>query len=168
MGYILLRFFHISLCRRLVRCRSRICIGSCRRSQQTHKVGWNDPSVNLLCAKTNFLSENVRNGAAFRCIEAIGQAVSYGMNTQTTSNPLVGLYVFKIEKGYYTIAMADYVANKLSSCVSFALLGAALIPMAMLVNTTPDRIPADLVAEEQKAADEKWASNWPREFRGGR
>jgi hypothetical protein len=40
------------------------------------------------------ITENVRNGAAFRCIEAIGQAIAYGMNTQTTSDPLVGLYVF--------------------------------------------------------------------------
>lgn len=40
-----------------------------------------------------FFLENVRNGAAFRCIEAIGQAIAYGMNTQTTSNPLIGLYV---------------------------------------------------------------------------
>ena len=40
------------------------------------------------------IAENVRNGAAFRCIEAIGQAIAYGMNTQTTSDPLVGLYVF--------------------------------------------------------------------------
>jgi hypothetical protein len=35
--------------------------------------------------------ENVRNGAAFRCIEALGQAIAYGMNTQTKSDPLVGL-----------------------------------------------------------------------------
>jgi hypothetical protein len=42
-----------------------------------------------------------------------------------------------------------------SSCVTFALLGAALFPMIMLVNTTPDRIPADVVAEEQDAAREK-------------
>jgi hypothetical protein len=42
------------------------------------------------------IAENVRNGAAFRCIEAIGQAIAYGMNTQTTSNPLVGLYVFQL------------------------------------------------------------------------
>jgi hypothetical protein len=40
--------------------------------------------------------ENVRNGAAFRCIEAIGQAVAYGMNTQTTSDPLIGLYVLLV------------------------------------------------------------------------
>lgn len=40
--------------------------------------------------------ENVRNGAAFRCIEAIGQAVAYGMNTQTTSDPMIGLYVLSI------------------------------------------------------------------------
>ena len=36
-------------------------------------------------------SENVRNGAAFRCIEAAGQAVAYGMNTQIETNPLVEL-----------------------------------------------------------------------------
>lgn len=39
--------------------------------------------------------------------------------------------------------------------MTFALLGAALLPMIMLVNTTPDRIPADVVAEEQNAAHEK-------------
>jgi hypothetical protein len=33
--------------------------------------------------------------------------------------------------------------------VTFALLGAALLPMIMLVNTTPDRIPADEIAEQQ-------------------
>ncbi|KAL5339843.1 major facilitator superfamily domain-containing protein [Aspergillus crustosus] len=71
--------------------------------------------------------ENVRNGAMFRCIEAIGQAIAYGMNTRTTSDPLVGFIV------------------------TFALLGASLIPMIMLVNSTPDRIPADVVAEEQCA-----------------
>ncbi|KAK2767524.1 hypothetical protein FQN54_003681 [Arachnomyces sp. PD_36] len=79
--------------------------------------------------------ENVRNGAAFRCIEAIGQAIAYGMNTQTTSNPLIGF------------------------CVTFALLGAALLPMIMLVNTTPDRIPADVIAEQQDAAHEKIEDN---------
>ncbi|GLI82052.1 hypothetical protein PoHVEF18_010452 [Penicillium ochrochloron] len=75
--------------------------------------------------------ENVRNGAAFRSIEAVGQAIAYGMNTQTTSNPLVGF------------------------CVTFGLLAAALGPMIMLVNTTPDRIPADVIAEQQDAAREK-------------
>lgn len=39
--------------------------------------------------------------------------------------------------------------------MTFALLAAALYPMIMLVNTTPDRIPADVVAEEQNAAREK-------------
>ena len=39
--------------------------------------------------------------------------------------------------------------------MTFGLLGASLIPMIMLVNTTPDRIPADVVAEEQAAAREK-------------
>ncbi|KAJ5682057.1 uncharacterized protein N7477_001997 [Penicillium maclennaniae] len=74
----------------------------------------------LLSSFATDAQENVRNGAAFRCIEAIGQAISYGMNTQTTNNPSPALY-----------------------------------PMIMLVNTTPDRIPADVVAEEQDAALEK-------------
>jgi hypothetical protein len=39
--------------------------------------------------------------------------------------------------------------------VTFGLLGAAIIPMIMLVNSTPDQIPADVVAEQQKAAEEK-------------
>ncbi|KAJ5160189.1 uncharacterized protein N7482_007193 [Penicillium canariense] len=85
----------------------------------------------LLSSFATDAQENVRNGAAFRCIEAIGQAISYGMNTQTTGDPLTGF------------------------CVTFALLGAALVPMIMLVNMTPDRIPADVVAEQQNAAREK-------------
>ncbi|KAL2812267.1 major facilitator superfamily domain-containing protein [Aspergillus granulosus] len=88
----------------------------------------------LLSSFATDAQENVRNGAAFRCIEAVGQAIAYGMNTQTTSNPLIGF------------------------CVTFALLGVSLLPMIMLVNTTPDQIPADLVAEEQRAAEEKIAA----------
>lgn len=45
----------------------------------------------ILRQETNSLIENVRNGAAFRCIEAVGQAIAYGMNTQTTNDPMVGL-----------------------------------------------------------------------------
>ena len=41
--------------------------------------------------------------------------------------------------------------------MAFALLGAALLPMIMLVNTTPDRIPADVIAEQQQHADRKEA-----------
>ncbi|KAE8146598.1 major facilitator superfamily domain-containing protein [Aspergillus avenaceus] len=85
----------------------------------------------LLSSFATDAQENVRNGAAFRCIEAIGQAISYGMNTQTTSDPLVGF------------------------CVTFALLGAALLPMILLVNTTPDQIPADVIAEQRNTASEK-------------
>lgn len=41
--------------------------------------------------------------------------------------------------------------NKLySSCITFALMAAALGPMIILTNDTPDRIPADLIAEEQE------------------
>lgn len=36
---------------------------------------------------------NVRNGAAFRCLEAVGQAIAYGMNTKTSTSPLVGMLV---------------------------------------------------------------------------
>ncbi|KAJ2974755.1 hypothetical protein NQ176_g5888 [Zarea fungicola] len=79
----------------------------------------------LLSSFATNAQDNVRNGAAFRCIEAIGQAIAYGMNTQTTSAPLVGF------------------------CVTFALLGASLLPMIMLVNSTPEQIPADEIAREQ-------------------
>lgn len=34
-------------------------------------------------------------------------------------------------------------------------MAAALYPMLLLVNQTPDRIPADIIAEEQDAADGK-------------
>ena len=74
---------------------------------------------------------NVRNGAAFRCLEAVGQAISYGMNTQIKTSPLIGF------------------------CVTFGLMGLAVMPMLTLVNMTPDRIPADVIAEEQERHVEK-------------
>ena len=40
-------------------------------------------------------------------------------------------------------------------CVSFALMALAFGPMLMLVNQTPDRIPADVIAEEQERAESK-------------
>ncbi|KAK8009611.1 hypothetical protein PG989_000544 [Apiospora arundinis] len=80
----------------------------------------------LLSSFATDAQANVRNGAAFRCLEAIGQAISYGMNTQIQTSPLIGFIV------------------------SFALMGACLGPMIILVNSTPDRIPADVVMEEQE------------------
>jgi hypothetical protein len=74
---------------------------------------------------------NVRNGAAFRCLEAVGQAISYGMNTQIKTSPLIGF------------------------CVTFGLMALAFVPMLILVNQTPDRIPADVIAEEQERAESK-------------
>ncbi|OTB02562.1 hypothetical protein M426DRAFT_322496 [Hypoxylon sp. CI-4A] len=85
----------------------------------------------LLSSFATDAQANVRNGAAFRCLEAIGQAISYGMNTQIKSNPLIGF------------------------CVTFALMGLAVGPMLVLVNKTPDRIPADVIMEEQEAQKEK-------------
>jgi hypothetical protein len=74
---------------------------------------------------------NVRNGAAFRCIEAVGQAISYGMNTQITTSPMIGF------------------------CVTFALMAAAFVPMLLLVNSTPDRIPADVVLEGKEVEEKE-------------
>ncbi|OCF62016.1 membrane protein [Kwoniella mangroviensis CBS 10435] len=68
---------------------------------------------------------NVRNGAAFRCMEAIGQAVAYGMKSKTDESPLIGF------------------------CVTFGLMALGLPPFIVLVNNTPDRIPADVMAEEE-------------------
>ncbi|CAI6294118.1 unnamed protein product [Periconia digitata] len=85
----------------------------------------------LLSSFATDAQSNVRNGAAFRCLEAIGQAISYGMNTQIKTSPLIGF------------------------CVTFGLMAIAVPPMLMLVNSTPDRVPADVIAEEQARADEK-------------
>lgn len=79
----------------------------------------------LLSSFATDAQSNVRNGAAFRCIEAVGQAVSYAMNTQIKTSPLIGF------------------------CVTFGLMGAAFAPMLALVHQVPDRIPADVLLEEQ-------------------
>lgn len=44
-------------------------------------------------------------------------------------------------------------------CVNFGLLALAMGPMLMLVNSTPDRIPADVTAEEQDRAENKLAGD---------
>ncbi|RYO83481.1 hypothetical protein DL764_009452 [Monosporascus ibericus] len=80
----------------------------------------------LLSSFATDAQANVRNGAAFRCLEAVGQAISYGMNTQTKANPLIGF------------------------CVTFGLMAASLAPMIILVNSTPDHIPADVILEGQE------------------
>lgn len=53
------------------------------------------------------------------------------MNTQIETSPLIGF------------------------CVTFALMALAFGPMLVLVNQTPDRIPADVIAEEQERAESK-------------
>lgn len=53
------------------------------------------------------------------------------MNTQIKTSPLIGM------------------------CVTFALMALSLLPMLMLVNSTPDRIPADVAAGEQDCAENK-------------
>ncbi|KAI0847192.1 MFS general substrate transporter [Daldinia vernicosa] len=85
----------------------------------------------LLSSFATDAQSNVRNGAAFRCLEAVGQAISYGMNTQIKANPLIGF------------------------CVTFALMAVAVGPMLVLVNATPDRIPADVILEAQEAQQEE-------------
>ncbi|KAK4233021.1 major facilitator superfamily domain-containing protein [Achaetomium macrosporum] len=82
----------------------------------------------LLSSFATDAQANVWNGAAFRCLEAVGQAISYGMNTQIEASPLIGFIV------------------------SFALMAVALGPMLLFVRSTPDRIPADVVVEQQEKA----------------
>jgi hypothetical protein len=78
---------HTFLCKLPVPCHNPICIGLFHLLRPMHKVGL---SVFFAHLDTNGIIENVRNGAAFRCVEAVGQAIAYSMNTQT-SNILVGL-----------------------------------------------------------------------------
>ena len=53
------------------------------------------------------------------------------MNTQITTSPMVGF------------------------CVTFGLMALASGPMLVLVNQTPDRIPADVIAEEMDQEEKK-------------
>ena len=64
----------------------------------------------------------------------MGQAIAFAMNTQTQSDPLVGM------------------------CVTLGLLGVVVVPTLIMVNKTPDRIPADVIAEERdrEAVEEKY------------
>lgn len=94
INYTQSHFCLISSCRRRGHYHSHTCIGYFLLLQLTLKVSY---TRNLLGVFISILMvflplENVRNGAAFRCIEAVGQAIAYGMNTQTTSDPIIGLY----------------------------------------------------------------------------
>lgn len=53
------------------------------------------------------------------------------MNTQIKTSPMIGF------------------------CVTFGLMALAFVPMLVLVNQTPDRIPADVIAEEQEQQNKK-------------
>ena len=53
------------------------------------------------------------------------------MNTQIKTSPLIGF------------------------CVTFGLMALAFGPMLVLVNSTPERIPADVTAEEMQRAESK-------------
>ncbi|WWC87455.1 uncharacterized protein L201_002344 [Kwoniella dendrophila CBS 6074] len=85
----------------------------------------------LLSSFATDAQANVRNGAAFRSLEAVGQAISYGMNTKIKTSPLIGF------------------------CVTFALMAVAAPTITMLVNTTPDEIPADTLDKEEKQREEE-------------
>jgi hypothetical protein len=53
------------------------------------------------------------------------------MNTEIKTSPLIGM------------------------CVTFGLMALALGPMLLLVNSTPDRIPADVTAEQLAQTESK-------------
>lgn len=76
------------------------------------------------------------------------------MNTQISTSPLIGVYVWFFNLlscllflEYQLIVFWGVCVN---SCVTFGLMAAALIPMLLLVNTTPDKIPADELMEEEQ------------------
>lgn len=62
---------------------------------------------------------------------------------------MIGLYV----------SLLDHIAHRKLitrfSCVTFGLMAAAFVPMLFLVNSTPDRIPADVVLEGKEVEEKK-------------
>jgi hypothetical protein len=119
---------HTSSSRLQVRCRSLTCTGYSLRSRSMLKVSpeW----LRSTFARLTFIA-SVRNEAAFRCLEAIGQAISYGMHTQIKTSPLI------------------------RTCVKFGLMAVSVGPTLVLVNSTPDQIPADVIAGEQAQVKSK-------------
>lgn len=75
------------------------------------------------------------------------------MNSETKSNPLVGLCVPQ----YCLISLVEQLTDGLFSCVTFGLLGVALLPMIILVNMTPEiPVTSDIDTDQQQnASDEK-------------
>ncbi|QQK41943.1 Major facilitator superfamily, general substrate transporter [Penicillium digitatum] len=72
----------------------------------------------------------------------------------------VGVYVWSIimqsKFKHHDPGAIDWDSGRCIEAIGQAIAyGAALIPMIMLVNTTPDHIPADLVTEERNTACEK-------------
>lgn len=51
---------------------------------------------------------------------------------------------------YLPIPCLSLMLTMCTRCVSFGLMAAALGPMIVLVNRTPDHIPADVIAAEQE------------------
>jgi hypothetical protein len=54
-----------------------------------------------------------------------------------------------------------HVLTMSNRCVSFALMAASLPPMIILVNRTPDQIPADVIAAEKEKGIDSASLNEP-------
>ncbi|WWC93137.1 uncharacterized protein L201_008104 [Kwoniella dendrophila CBS 6074] len=87
----------------------------------------------LLSSFAESAQDNARNGSALKCIQAIGNCIAYGVSS-TGATPLVGMIL---------------------NC---ALMLAAIPGMWWITGHTPDRIPADVIAEEMTAEEAKVAA----------
>ena len=77
------------------------------------------------------------------------------MNTNKSTSPIIGMYVFHPRPRYLLLL------TKFIRCVSFALMAASLAPMIILVNRTPDQIPADVIAAEMEKGIDGRSLNEP-------
>lgn len=109
----------------------------------------------LLSCFTVDVQGNARNGGIFRSVEAIGQAVSYGINSNVATR-FIPLYVSPsfLEKAY--------VADDHASAINFALAGfcipftLAVIQKVPLYRADALNAPANLATEhETKVVDEE-------------
>ncbi|KAK6951505.1 hypothetical protein Daesc_006026 [Daldinia eschscholtzii] len=72
-----------------------------------------------------------------------------------TTGPLSQSYMYWLLSSFATDAQSNVRNGAAFSCVTLALMAASVGPMLVLVNATPDRIPADVILETQEVQQEK-------------
>lgn len=126
------------------RCRSRTCIGSCRPSPLTRKVSFDGfYSSSVMCTDVRLTSKRPQ-----WCRIPLSRSHRPG-DLLRHEHPDHNLPADRLVSSYTASKVSGHHIN-IDSCVTFGLMAACVGPMIVLVNSTPDKIPADLILEGQE------------------